>query len=72
MDNIKPVGDAPPCTNDTALEVYFNSKATKEAIHVDSDIEWTLCNEKLGYQTQTDDVSKYIMHALDTVKSILS
>jgi len=67
MENIKPVGDAPPCTNDTALEVYFNSKATKEAIHVDLDIDWTLCNEELGYQTQTDDVSKYILHALDTV-----
>ena len=67
MKNIKPLGDAPPCTNDTALETYFNSQATKQAIHVDLDIDWTLCNEELGYQTQTDDVSKYIMHALDTV-----
>ena len=70
MKNIKPVGDAPPCTNDTALETYFNSQATKQAIHVDLDIDWTLCNEELGYQTQTDDVSKYILHALDTVRQI--
>ena len=33
--------DAPPCTNDTALEVYFNSKKTKEALHVKEDISWT-------------------------------
>ena len=71
MDNLnRKVGDAPPCTNDTALEVYFNSKKTKEAIHVNQDITWTLCNEELGYETQVQDVTQYIMHALNTVSTV--
>ena len=72
MDDIakNQLQDAPPCTNDTALEVYFNSMKTKEALHVNQEITWTLCNEDLDYQTQVQDVSQYIMHALNTVNSI--
>ena len=40
----------------------------KKALHVDPNKEWTLCNEELGYQTQVQDVSQYIHHALDTGK----
>ena len=71
VKNMGALQDAPPCTNDTALEVYFNSKKTKEALHVKEDITWTLCNEGLDYQTQVQDVSEYIKHALDTVSNVL-
>jgi len=59
---------APPCTNDTAMETYFNNPDVKRALHVDLDKEWTLCNEELGYETQVQDVSEYIKHALDMKK----
>lgn len=64
---LKPMFDAPPCTNDTALETYMNSKKVKAAIHVDDSITWTLCNEDLGYETLVDDVTEYIQHALNQV-----
>ena len=43
--------DGPPCTDDNALETYFNTAAVKSALHVDSDINWVLCAEDLDYQT---------------------
>ena len=49
---MKSLHSAPPCTNDTAMETYFNSPEVKKALHVDMDKEWTLCNEDLGYETQ--------------------
>ena len=65
---VKPLFDGPPCTNDTALETYMNSNAVKEAIHVDTNIKWVLCNEDLNYQTLVDDVTEYIQHAMDKVQ----
>ena len=43
--------DGPPCTDDNALETYFNTAAVKSALHVDSSIDWVLCAEDLNYQT---------------------
>ena len=45
-------------------------KKVKEAIHVDSSINWVLCADDLNYQTLVQDVSSYLHHALDTVKFI--
>lgn len=59
--------DGPPCTDDNALETYFNTAAVKSALHVDPSIEWVLCAEDLNYQTTVQDVSQYIEHAMNTV-----
>lgn len=59
--------DGPPCTDDNALETYFNTAAVKSALHVDSSIDWVLCAEDLNYQTTVQDVSQYIEHAMNTV-----
>jgi len=67
LKSLKPIFDGPPCTNGTALESYMNSMKVKEAIHVDKSIKWVLCAEDLNYQTQVDDVTDYVMHALNTV-----
>jgi len=67
MDYQKPRFDGPPCTNDTALESYMNSKKVKDAIHVDPSINWVLCADDLDYKTLVQDVSSYLHHALDTV-----
>ena len=71
----------PTCTNGTALTDYFNTPAVKvllgimfvqlnvdqDAIHVDGSVEWTLCADDLNYETQVQDVTEYIMHALNQV-----
>jgi len=64
---VKPMFDAPPCTNGTALASYMNSKKVKESIHVDLNIKWELCADDLNYETQVDDVTEYIQHALNQV-----
>ncbi len=43
--------DGPPCTDDNALETYFNTAAVKSALHVDPSIQWVLCAEDLNYLT---------------------
>ena len=41
----------------------------KDAIHVDQDVVWTLCADGLNYETQVQDVTEYIMHAMHQVIS---
>ena len=50
--------DGPPCTDDNALETYFNTAAVKSALHVDSSIDWVLCAEDLNYQTTVQVMSR--------------
>ena len=45
----------------------MNNPKVKSAIHVDTTIQWTLCNEDLDYVTQVDDVTEYIQHAMNKV-----
>lgn len=59
--------DGPPCTDDNALETYFNTAAVKSAIHVDKDITWVLCAADLNYTTTVQDVSQYIEHTWSKV-----
>jgi len=69
---VKPLFDGPPCTNDTALHTYMNNVAVKQAIHVDTSIEWVLCNENLNYQILVNDVTEYIQHAMNQVRHRIS
>ena len=34
---------------------------------MDGSVEWTLCADDLNYETQVQDVTEYIMHALNQV-----
>lgn len=64
---LTPMFDGPPCTDSNAMESYLNTKKVKDAIHVRDDIKWVLCADDLNYVTVVDDVSEYILHALNQV-----
>jgi len=37
-------GDAPPCVDAKGPTKFFNTEHVKKALHVDTDVDWSMCN----------------------------
>lgn len=40
-------GDLPPCTDGIGPMTFFNEDSVKKALHVDTDIHWAMCSDKI-------------------------
>lgn len=59
--------DAPPCTDDNAMSLFFNDLNVKKQLHVDSvSTTWLSCNEKIGETYKKSNDSTWIFPILKT------
>jgi len=53
---------APPCTNDTEIEMYMNSQIVKKALHIPPGLPtWTLCSDAVsaGYHRDYETMDQF-------------